>query len=223
MFIIFRNPCSVGSSLDCESLGTLNSGGSTQNLQPTATSELHAYLNNSHGEESISCALASSENFSGTFDDCLNSRYPGSVEPDQPIDNPGNPCPFFYSASMDGTLISNTTDSYTLPTLDTGMHVSLMNQHVSISAGRQASNRRRRRVAEHRYDVCGQDFTAAHNLQCCTCSLITVLPADTHLDHRNIHYGLRPYPCEHRYLGCDYAATARSTATRHSGTCRYRP
>lgn len=71
---LFRNPCSVESSPDYESLTILNSGGSTTNFQPSSTptaSELHSYLLNPQlGEESFG-ALASGENFSETFDDGL--------------------------------------------------------------------------------------------------------------------------------------------------------
>jgi len=151
---------------------------STTKFQPSATltaSELHSELLNTQlDEESIFCAVASGENLSETFDDSLDSKYVGGVvlnQLGQPIINfinPGNPLPSFYLAGTDETLFLNTTEPYTSPTPDTGMHISLMNQHLGISAGRQASNRRRRRAAEHRCDICGHDFTAAHNLRCCT-------------------------------------------------------
>ncbi|KAF8344530.1 hypothetical protein F5887DRAFT_918090 [Amanita rubescens] len=148
----------VESSLDYESPTRLNWGGSTTDFHPKATltaSVPHPYSRNPQpDEESIFCALAS-----------------GNVALDQlgqliiNVDNPGNPFP---SAGTDETLLSNMTKPYELPTSNTGMHIFLMSQHIGISAGRQASNRRRMRAAEHRCDICDRDFTAAHNLRCCT-------------------------------------------------------
>jgi len=186
--LFFRNLiCLVESLLGYEYPTTLNLDGLTPSFQPSATptaSELHPYMVDPQLGEGSFGTLASG-----------NVALDQLGQPIIDMDNPGNPS--FYSADA---------LSPTSPTPDAGMHVSLMNQDVGSSAGRQASNSRRTRAAGHLCDICGRDFTAAHNLQY----------------HRNSHLGLRPYPCDHGNRGCGYTATAPGTAKRHSRKCKYR-
>lgn len=150
--------------------------------------------------------------FPGTFGEGFNLGY---VTPTQlghsiidPV-NPGNPPPPPYSASADGTMLFlGAGEPYGWPTAQTSMQVvAPMNQNnVETNAVREAAKSRRKTSASFYCELCGADFTAAHNLQY----------------HRNKHDDRRPYPCAHRHRGCDYSAAAPSTAARHSGTCRYR-
>ncbi|KAF8344532.1 hypothetical protein F5887DRAFT_1075353 [Amanita rubescens] len=173
---------------------------STTNLQPSAMLAANGYY--------VDPQNPNSQPFPGTFGDGFN---PGSVAPAQlgyhTIDpaNLGNPPPPPYSTSAGDTTVSFAS----WPTLQTSMQAvaPMIQNNVEINAVRQAARRRRIRSAAFYCETCGADFTSAHNLQY----------------HLNGHEGLRPHACEHKDRGCDYSAAAPSTATRHSGTCRYKP